>query len=242
MQRSDGHRVERARSRDARDRSTRALVPRGSPRGATTRHIAPSEHARSVSARTPTTTVYKSGTVQTIDSIGFVGLGNMGHPMSARLGAAGLRVAAFDVDPDARTRAGRNAGANEVSTLAAVAAGAQAVILTLPNSTTVGQVVIEAGLLEAMQRGALLIDMSSSDATDRRALAARVAERGVRFLDASVSGGVAGAQAGALTIMVGGRETDLSDCRLAEALADDADHTEIAKWVADRRETGTDER
>ena len=163
--------------------------------------------------------------MQTIDSIGFVGLGNMGHPMSARLGVAGFRVAAFDVDPDARRRAGRNPGVNEVSTLAAVAAGTQAVILILPNSTIVGQVVIEGGLLDAMAPGALLIDMSSSDATDTRTLAARVAERGVRFLDAPVSGGVAGAQAGALTIMVGGEETDLSDCRpLFEVLGKDVIH------------------
>jgi 3-hydroxyisobutyrate dehydrogenase len=68
-------------------------------------------------------------------------------------------------------------------------------------------------LLDAMEPGALLIDMSSSDASETRALAGDVTPRGVRFLDAPVSGGVAGARTGTLTIMVGGAESDLADCR-----------------------------
>ena len=147
------------------------------------------------------------------DAIGFVGLGNMGEPMSARLGAAGFRVAAFDVDPGARERAARNAGVETMPTLSEAAKGAAAVILILPNSTVVRQVVLDQGLLEALHPGALLIDMSSSDASETRALAAPVAARGIRFLDAPVSGGVVGAREATLTIMVGGAAGDLADCR-----------------------------
>jgi 3-hydroxyisobutyrate dehydrogenase len=136
----------------------------------------------------------------------------MGQPMSARLGAAGFRVAAFDIDAHARDRAARNPGVDVVSRVSAVAAGTKAVILILPDSQVVRHVVLDEGLLEAMEPGALLIDMSSSDASDTRALADPVAARGVRFLDAPVSGGVAGALEGTLTIMVGGIERDLADC------------------------------
>ncbi len=160
--------------------------------------------------------------MQSGDAIGFVGLGNMGRPMSARLGAAGFRVAAFDVDARARERAAGNAGVDVVPTLGAVAAGTRAVILILPNSEIVGRVVLDEGLLGAMEPGSLLIDMSSSDPTETRALAAKVTAHGVRLLDAPVSGGVAGARAGTLTIMVGGAEDDLGECRtVLEALGKD---------------------
>jgi 3-hydroxyisobutyrate dehydrogenase len=149
----------------------------------------------------------------------------MGQPMSARLGAAGFRVAGFDIDVGARERAAGNAGVQAVSTVSAVAAGARAVILILPDSRVVRRVVLDEGLLASMEPGALLIDMSSSDASETRALAGRIAERGVRFLDAPVSGGVVGAQAGTLTIMVGGAESDLADCREAlEALGKEVIH------------------
>src|SRR6185437_6095080 len=130
----------------------------------------------------------------------------MGQPMSARLGDAGFRVAAFDIDARARQAARANAAVDVVSTLAEVTKATGAVILILPNSQIVRQVVLGEGLLDAMEPGALLIDMSSSDAAETRALAESLTERGVRFVDAPVSGGVAGARDGTLTIMVGGAE------------------------------------
>ena len=159
------------------------------------------------------------------DAIGFVGLGNMGQPMSARLGAAGFRVTAFDIDARARERATGKPGVEVLTTVSAVAAGTRAVILSLPSSQVVREVVLDEGLLEALEPGALLIDMSSSDASETRALAERLTARGVRFLDAPVSGGVAGARNGTLTIMVGGAESDLADCRGAlEALGTEVIH------------------
>jgi 3-hydroxyisobutyrate dehydrogenase len=145
----------------------------------------------------------------------------MGRPMSARLGAAGFHVAGFDIDATARERA-QAPGVEPGETLAAVAAGAGTVILILPNSDIVHRVVIEDGLLEVLESDALLIDMSSSDPIATRELAARVHERGARLIDAPVSGGVAGALAGTLTIMVGGAEEDLARCRPAlESLGKD---------------------
>jgi 3-hydroxyisobutyrate dehydrogenase len=141
--------------------------------------------------------------------VGFVGLGHMGVPMTVRLVAAGHEVRGFDVDPAARARAGGAA----VGSLADSAAGVDAVVLMLATSAIVRQVALDEGLLEAVEPGALVVDMGSSDPTQTRELAAEAGRRGVRYLDAPVSGGVVGAEAGTLTIMAGGAEADLESCR-----------------------------
>jgi 3-hydroxyisobutyrate dehydrogenase len=133
----------------------------------------------------------------------------MGVPMTARLVAAGHEVQGFDVDPAARTRG----GAAAVESLADAAVGAQAVVLMLATSTIVRQVVLDEGLLDSLEPGALLVDMGSSDPTQTRELAAEAERREVRYVDAPVSGGVVGAEAGTLTIMAGGAEADLETCR-----------------------------
>jgi 3-hydroxyisobutyrate dehydrogenase len=137
----------------------------------------------------------------------------MGHPMLARLGAAGFRVGAFDIDLSARQKVAGHVGVDVVPTLVGVADGTRAVILSLPDSEIVRRVAVDGGLLQAMGSSSLLIDMSSSDPTDTRALAAQAAEHGVRLIDAPVSGGVSRARTGTLTIMVGGASDDLTDCR-----------------------------
>jgi 3-hydroxyisobutyrate dehydrogenase len=141
--------------------------------------------------------------------LGFVGLGHMGVPMTARLVAAGHEVQGFDVDPAARTRG----GAAAVESLADAAVGAEAVVLMLATSTIVRQVVLDEGLLDSLEPGALLVDMGSSDPTQTRELAAEAERREVGYVDAPVSGGVVGAEAGTLTIMAGGAEADLETCR-----------------------------
>jgi 3-hydroxyisobutyrate dehydrogenase len=141
--------------------------------------------------------------------LGFVGLGHMGVPMTARLVAAGHEVQGFDVDPAARTRG----GAAAVESLADAAVGAQAVVLMLATSAIVRQVVLDEGLLDSLEPGALLVDMGSSDPTQTRELAAEAERHEVRYVDAPVSGGVVGAEAGTLTIMAGGAEADLETCR-----------------------------
>src|SRR4029450_11813439 len=83
----------------------------------------------------------------------------------------------------------------------------------LATPTIVRQVVLDDGLLDSLEPGALLVDMGSSDPTQTRELAAEAERRAVRYVDAPVSGGVVGAEAGTLTIMVGGGEADLETCR-----------------------------
>ena len=141
--------------------------------------------------------------------VGFVGLGHMGVPMTARLVEAGHEVRGFDVDPAACARAGQAA----VESLPEAAAGVDVVVLMLATSAIVRQVVLDEGLLDAVDSGALVVDMGSSDPTQTRELAAEASRRGVRYLDAPVSGGVVGAEAGTLTIMADGSEEDLDSCR-----------------------------
>lgn len=153
--------------------------------------------------------------------VGFVGLGNMGIPMTRRLVEAGYHVRGFDTSAEAMANfaalgsAGREVTA--VSELDSAGDGADAVILMLPNSDIVERVVLgrlasEAapaggtggGLLASLAPGSAVIDMSSSDPARTRVLAEQVASAGVTLIDAPVSGGVSGARAGTLTIMVGG--------------------------------------
>jgi 3-hydroxyisobutyrate dehydrogenase len=141
-------------------------------------------------------------------TIGFVGLGNMGGPMVRRIIASGATVRAFDLSPEARARAVA-AGAEEAETAAEAASGADIVILMLPNSAIVTSVVTDPDFATALAPGAVVLDMSSSEPNSTRKLAADLAARGVALVDAPVSGGVKGAVAGTLTIMVGGAEDDI---------------------------------
>ncbi|MFG1610592.1 NAD(P)-dependent oxidoreductase [Actinoplanes sp. NPDC049265] len=134
--------------------------------------------------------------------IGFVGLGNMGGPMSSRLVAAGYEVRGYDVSPQAfATFDGVPA-----TRLAEAVTPADVVILMLPNSD-----VVEAVLDEATLRPeAVVVDMSSSEPMRTRALAARLKNT---LIDAPVSGGVKGARNGKLTIMAGGAAGDIERVR-----------------------------
>ena len=140
--------------------------------------------------------------------IGFVGLGHMGVPMTARLADAGHEVRGFDVDEAACARA----TAPTVRSLAEAAAGSEVVVLMLASSAVVRQVVLDDGLLDALDPGALVVDMGSSDPTQTRELAAEAAARGFGYVDAPVSGAVVGAEAGTLTIMFGGTIEELVHC------------------------------
>jgi 3-hydroxyisobutyrate dehydrogenase len=141
-------------------------------------------------------------------TVGFVGLGNMGGPMVANLVRAGYTVRGFDVAP-----VGEETGATIVGAVTEVARGADGVVLMLPNSKIVRAVLLDQGLREAIAPGTLLLDMSSSAPTDTRDIAPSIAERGVHFVDAPVSGGVRGARAGSLTIVVGGEDADVEAAR-----------------------------
>jgi len=138
--------------------------------------------------------------------IGFIGLGNMGLPMAQNLIKAGHAVHGFDLSKpqvDALAAAGGQAAGG----VNAVASGAEMVITMLPAGQQVREVYLgDNGVLSAAGADTLLIDCSTIDVETARAVAAAAQAKGLAMLDAPVSGGVGGAQAGTLTFMVGGSE------------------------------------
>jgi 2-hydroxy-3-oxopropionate reductase len=138
-----------------------------------------------------------------VTTIGFIGLGIMGGPMAANLLAAGHTVLGHDTQQAAAERL-VTAGGKYVDSVAAATA-ADVVITMLPDSPQVEEVVLgPGGVLEHADPGLLLIDMSTIRPDTSVAVAAAAASRGVRALDAPVSGGEKGAIDGVLSIMVGG--------------------------------------
>ncbi|MCZ4535944.1 NAD(P)-binding domain-containing protein [Gordonia terrae] len=138
-----------------------------------------------------------------LPAIAFLGLGNMGTPMSANLVDAGYPVIGFDIDAAARNALVAHGG-RAAETAAEAAADASVIILMLPNSAIVEAVLDDLIAASALVEGDIVVDMSSSDPSSTRALATRLAVEGVALVDAPVSGGVTGAENGRLTIMVGG--------------------------------------
>lgn len=148
------------------------------------------------------------------EEIAFLGLGHMGAPMAANLLAAGRKLVVFDVVANALKEA-EAMGARVAASAAEAASGADVVITMLPAGKHVRDVYLgTGGVLQAAREGALLIDSSTIDAvTSRQVAAAAQEQRGLQMLDAPVSGGVGGAQAGTLTFMVGGDESALERAR-----------------------------
>lgn len=132
----------------------------------------------------------------------FVGIGNMGWPMAARLLGAGFEIAVNDAVPGRAADFVRQVGGVEAADLAAAAAGAEIIITMLPTSAHVGDAV--AALRAGLQRDHVVIDMSSGAPAATQAIAADLAALGVIMLDAPVSGGVPRAVTGELAIMAGG--------------------------------------
>ena len=136
--------------------------------------------------------------------IGFIGLGNMGGPMAGNLVKAGHAVTGCDVVPSAVAKFAA-AGGTAAPSAASAVAGAEVIITMLPAGKEVRDVYLDSeGVLAHAARGALLIDSSTIDVESARAVASAAEAKGFAMLDAPVSGGVSGAQAGTLTFMVGG--------------------------------------
>ncbi|HKT53496.1 MAG TPA: 3-hydroxyisobutyrate dehydrogenase, partial [Caulobacteraceae bacterium] len=145
--------------------------------------------------------------------IAFIGLGNMGGGMAANQVKAGYEVLAFDLSQAALDKA-TGVGCVAAGSAADAVKGADAVITMLPAGQHVRAVYADAVLPNA-KSGALLVDCSTIDVESARAVAALtkappLIEKGFRFADAPVSGGQAGAEAGALAFMVGCEETDFA--------------------------------
>ena len=138
--------------------------------------------------------------------IGFIGVGNMGGPMVVNLIGAGHAVTAFDPVAAALEKA-RAAGAEVAASAGQAAAAGEIVISMLPAGAHVREVYLaDDGAIATAQPGALFIDCSTIDVESARAVNAAAADAGFAMLDAPVSGGIAGAEAGTLTFMVGGSE------------------------------------
>jgi 3-hydroxyisobutyrate dehydrogenase-like beta-hydroxyacid dehydrogenase len=146
--------------------------------------------------------------------VAFLGLGVMGFPMAGHLARAGHQVTVYN-----RTRAKADAwvaefGGKAADTPREAAAAADIVFACLGNDDDLRSVVLgDDGALAGMQAGAVFVDHTTASALVARELYATAGERGVRFVDAPVSGGQAGAVNGALTVMCGGDQTDFDRVR-----------------------------
>jgi len=136
--------------------------------------------------------------------VAFLGLGVMGGPMAGHLAAAGHDVRVHNRTAAKASRWVEQHGGEAFDQPAQAADGAEAVLCCLGDDPDVRSVLLDGDVLERAPRGALLIDHTTGSAELARELHDRASARGLRFLDAPVSGGEAGALAGALTIMVGG--------------------------------------
>lgn len=148
--------------------------------------------------------------------IGFIGLGNMGAPMARNLIAAGHEVLGFDT-------AAKPDDIQMAMNAAEAATGADIVVTMLPDGEILRAVADE--IHPAMTPGAIHLDCSTVDVESARAVAALASDRGLRALDAPVSGGVGGAEAGTLTFMVGGPDDAFAEARpLFEIMGQKAVH------------------
>jgi 3-hydroxyisobutyrate dehydrogenase len=144
-----------------------------------------------------------------VTRIAFIGLGAIGMPMARHLAKQPFELAVWNRTADKAREFAESNGSTAASTPADAARGAEVVITCLPSSREVREVLERPdGLVASMPRGSLLIDCTSGDPAESRDFAKSLADRGISFMDAPVSGGVAGARAGTLTVMCGG-EPDL---------------------------------
>lgn len=145
--------------------------------------------------------------------IGFFGVGHMGGPMAANLVKAGHDVTAFDLVP-ALLAAAVNEGIKAAESAADAVHGADVIVSMLPSAGAVrGLYLGDSGVLQHIDKNALIIDCSTIDADTAREVAAIAREQGRVMIDAPVSGGVGGAKAGTLTFICGGPEAAIDRAR-----------------------------
>ena len=135
--------------------------------------------------------------------VGFIGLGRMGEPMAARLVAAGYRLVVHDIRSES-VAALVAKGARAAASPAEVASAVDTVLLSLPTPPIVREVALGAGGVSNGSKVKTVIDLSTTGARTAREIAAALAGRGITAVDSPVSGGVAGAVAGTLAVMVAG--------------------------------------
>ncbi|MGC3873008.1 NAD(P)-dependent oxidoreductase [Halomonas sp. GXIMD04776] len=146
--------------------------------------------------------------------LGFIGIGLMGEPMTHRLLEAGFSVTVFNRSLD-KTRRVEAAGARVAASIAELVDEVDVIMLCLANTAVVEEVVFgEEGVAAHARHGQTIVDFSSSDPAATRDFASRLqTECNIRWVDAPVSGGVAGAESGSLAIMCGGETGDIEALR-----------------------------
>ncbi|MHB1571821.1 MAG: NAD(P)-dependent oxidoreductase [Solirubrobacteraceae bacterium] len=147
-------------------------------------------------------------------TVGFVGLGAMGEPMAHAVVRAGFPLAASAHRNRAPLERLAALGVRAVAHPSEVAAASEVVILCVPDAPQVEEALFAArGVAEGMREGGIVVDMSTISPVASRRFAERLAERGIAFVDAPVSGGPMRAQSGTLTIMVGASDDDFGRVR-----------------------------
>ena len=171
--------------------------------------------------------------------VAFIGLGVMGYPMAGHVLRAGLEICVFNRNAARAEQWCAEYGGNMAPTPAEAAKNADVVLVCVGNDDDVRAVVLgESGVLSAMKPGAILVDHTTASADLARELAGAAQQQGKQFLDAPVSGGQAGAENGALTVMIGGDPSTyvlakpVIDCysRFSKLLGP-AGHGQLAKMV-----------
>jgi 3-hydroxyisobutyrate dehydrogenase len=146
------------------------------------------------------------------DTIGFIGLGNMGGPMALNLAKAGFALLVHDIDT-AKLPALVAAGAEVADSPAAVAARCHRTICMVETTAQAEAVILgETGIIQSARQGDIVACMSTIDPLAAQRIAARLAEKGVAMVDAPVSGGTHGAAAGTLSVIVGGPAETFAAC------------------------------
>jgi 3-hydroxyisobutyrate dehydrogenase len=159
------------------------------------------------------------------DTVGFIGLGNMGGPMAQNLVRAGFPLVAHDIDP-VKVEPLRARGAKVVGSPQEVAADARRVICMVETTAQAESVICGArGIVQGARRGDIVVCMSTIDPLVARRLHDELAARGIAMLDAPVSGGTVRAASGELSILVGGAHEAFGACRdLFEAMGKNLFH------------------
>jgi 3-hydroxyisobutyrate dehydrogenase len=134
--------------------------------------------------------------------VGFIGLGNMGGPMTRNLAAAGFPLTVRDANDELQARIAGELGAAAAATPADFA-DVDVLVTMLPDDKIVRLALLDGGIADALKAGAIVVDMSSSNPNGTIELGTALAERGIGLVDAPVSGGIARAETGQLAIMAG---------------------------------------
>jgi len=145
-------------------------------------------------------------------TVGFIGVGVMGHPMAINLMAKGYPVIAFDVQ-DAAMEAIVKAGAQRASSIREVCDQARVVFTSLPSPAVFTQVMLGEGGIASGKAVKIAVDLSTVGPRSTKAAAVGLQEHGIALIDAPVSGGAAGAQKGTLTVMAAGGEAALNEVK-----------------------------